>query len=45
VGVSVSHFYVAKVWRDSGLRPAPARHVQDQPGPEFAEKVTDNVGL
>jgi transposase len=44
-GVSISHHYVAKLWRDNGL--APHRHgtFKVSKDPQFAEKVADIVGL
>ena len=44
-GVSVSHFYVAKLWRDNGLRPHRHGTFKISRDPEFAEKVADIVGL
>jgi transposase len=44
-GVSVSHFYEAKLWRDNGLRPHRHGTFKISRDPEFAEKVADIVGL
>ena len=44
-GVSVSHFYVAKLWRDNGLRPHRHGTFKLSRDPQFAEKVADIVGL
>jgi len=45
MGVSVSHFYVAKLWRDHGLRPHQQGTFKISKDPRFAEKVADIVGL
>ncbi|MCE7003926.1 IS630 family transposase [Kibdelosporangium philippinense] len=44
-GVSVSHHYVAKLWRDNGLRPHRQGTFKLSKDPEFADKVADIVGL
>lgn len=44
-GTPVSHFYVAKLWRDNGLRPHRHGTFKISRDPEFAEKVADIVGL
>lgn len=44
-GVSVSHYYVAKLWRDNGLAPHRQGTFKVSKDPEFAEKVADIVGL
>jgi transposase len=44
-GVSVSHNYVAKLWRDSGLAPHRQGTFKLSRDPGFAEKVADIVGL
>ena len=44
-GVSVSHHYVAKLWRDNGLQPHRQGTFKVSKDPEFAEKVADIVGL
>jgi transposase len=44
-GVSVSHFYVAKLWRENKLRPHRHGTFKLSRDPEFAEKVADIVGL
>jgi transposase len=44
-GVSVSHFYVAKLWRDNGIKPHQQGTFKISKDPEFAEKVADIVGL
>jgi transposase len=44
-GVYVSHHYVAKLWRDNGIRPHRQGTFKISRDPEFAEKVTDIVGL
>ena len=44
-GVSVSHYYVAKLWRDNGLRPGRQGTFKVSKDPEFAGKVVDIVGL
>ena len=44
-GVSVSHQYVAKPWRDSGLAPRRQGTFKLSRDPGFAEKVADIVGL
>src|SRR5215217_3892281 len=44
-GVSVSHHYVAKLWRESGLRPHRQGTFKLSRDPAFAQKVADIVGL
>jgi transposase len=44
-GVSISHHYVAKLWRDNGIQPHRQGTFKVSKDPEFAEKVTDIVGL
>lgn len=44
-GVSVSHHYVAKLWRDTGLAPHRQGTFKISKDPAFAEKVADIVGL
>jgi len=44
-GVSVSHHYVAKLWREHGLRPHRQGTFKPSLDPAFAEKVADIVGL
>lgn len=44
-GVYVSHHYVAKLWRDNDLSPHRQGTFKLSKDPEFAEKVTDIVGL
>jgi transposase len=44
-GTPVSHFFVAKLWRDNGLRPHRHGTFKISRDPEFAEKVADIVGL
>jgi hypothetical protein len=41
----VSHHYVAKLWRDNGLRPRRQGTFKVSRDPEFAAKVADIVGL
>jgi transposase len=43
--VEVSHHYVAKLWRDNGLRPQQQGTFKVSRDPRFAEKVADIVGL
>lgn len=43
--VDVSHHYVAKLWRDNGLRPQQQGTYKVSRDPQFAEKVADIVGL
>ena len=43
--VDVSHHYVAKLWRDNGLRPQQQGTFKVSRDPRFAEKVADIVGL
>jgi transposase len=44
-GVSISHHYVAKLWRDNGIAPHRQDTFKVSKDPEFAEKVADIVGL
>jgi transposase len=44
-GVSVSHQYVAQLWREHGLAPHRQGTFKLSKDPEFAEKITDIVGL
>ena len=44
-GVYVSHHYVAKLWRDNGLKPHRQGTFKLSRDPAFAEKVADVVGL
>jgi len=44
-GVYVSHHYVAKLWRDSGLKPHRHGTFKLSKDPQFAAKVADVVGL
>jgi transposase len=44
-GTYVSHHYVAKLWRDNGLRPHRQGTFKLSKDPEFAGKVADIVGL
>jgi len=44
-GVTVSHHYVAKLWRENGLRPHRQGTFKVSKDPAFAEKVADIVGL
>jgi transposase len=44
-GVSVSYHYVAKLWRDNGLRPGKQGTFKVSKDPEFADKIADIVGL
>ncbi|WP_414942703.1 IS630 family transposase [Amycolatopsis sp. cmx-11-51] len=44
-GVSVSHHYVATLWRDNGLAPHRQGTFKISKDPAFAEKVADIVGL
>jgi transposase len=44
-GVSVSHHYVAKLWRDNKLKPHRQGTFKVSKDPEFADKVVDIVGL
>jgi transposase len=43
--VEVSHHYVAKLWRDEGLRPQQQGTYKASRDPQFAAKVADIVGL
>jgi transposase len=44
-GVSISHHYVAKLWRDNGIQPHRQGTFKVSKDPDFAEKVADIVGL
>ena len=44
-GVYVSHHYVAKLWRETGLKPHRHGTFKLSKDPEFAAKVADVVGL
>lgn len=44
-GAYVSHHYVAKLWRENGLRPHRVGTFKVSKDPAFAEKVADIVGL
>jgi transposase len=44
-GVYVSHHFVAKLWRENGLKPHRAGTFKVSKDPAFAEKVADIVGL
>lgn len=44
-GVPVSHHYVAKLWRENGIRPHRHGTFKLSRDPEFADKVADIVGL
>jgi transposase len=44
-GVRVSHHYVAKLWRETGLKPHRSGTFELSRDPEFAAKVADVVGL
>ncbi len=44
-GVPVSYHYVAKLWRDNGIRPHRQGTFKISKDPRFAEKVADIVGL
>jgi transposase len=44
-GVSVSHNYIAKLWRDHGLAPHRQGTFKLSRDPSFADKVADIVGL
>jgi transposase len=44
-GVYVSHHYVSKLWRETGLRPHREGTFKVSKDPEFAAKVADVVGL
>jgi transposase len=44
-GVSVSWHYVAKLWRDNGLKPHRQGTFELSRDPHFAEKILDVVGL
>jgi transposase len=44
-GISVSWHYVAKLWRENGLRPHQQGTFKLSRDPRFAEKVLDVVGL
>ena len=44
-GVTVSHHYVAALWRETGLKPHRQGTFKLSRDPRFAEKVADIVGL
>lgn len=44
-GVSISHHYVATLWREHGIAPHRQGTFKISKDPEFAEKVADIVGL
>jgi transposase len=44
-GVYVSHYYVAKLWRETGLKPHQQGTFKVSKDPAFADKVADIVGL
>jgi transposase len=44
-GVYVSHHYVTKLWRETGLKPHRHGTFKVSKDPEFAAKVADVVGL
>jgi len=44
-GVYVSHHYVAKLWRDNGIKPHRSGTFKLSRDPAFAEKVADVIGL
>jgi transposase len=44
-GIYVSHHYVAKLWREAGLRPHRQGTFKVSRDPEFAAKLADIVGL
>src|SRR3981081_782841 len=44
-GVYVSHHFVAKLWRENGVKPHRAGTFKVSNDPAFAEKVADVVGL
>jgi transposase len=44
-GVTVSYHYVAKLWRENGLRPHRQGTFKISKDPDFADKVADIVGL
>lgn len=44
-GISVSHHWVAKLWREHGLKPHRLGTFKVSRDPQFAQKVTDIVGL
>lgn len=44
-GIYVSHHYVAKLWRENGLRPHRQGTFKISKDPEFAAKVANIVGL
>ena len=44
-GVTVSHHYVAKLWRDNAIKPHRHGTFKVSKDPEFAEKVADIAGL
>jgi transposase len=44
-GVSISHHYVAKLWREHGIQPHRQGTFKISKDPEFADKIADIVGL
>jgi transposase len=44
-GVYVSHHYVAKLWRETGIKPHHSGTFKASKDPAFAEKVADVIGL
>ncbi|WFE24236.1 IS630 family transposase [Solwaraspora sp. WMMD937] len=44
-GVSVSHHWVARLWREHGLKPHRSGRYKLSKDPRFADKVADIVGL
>lgn len=44
-GISVSHNFVAGLWREHGLKPHRQGSFKTSPDPDFATKVVDVVGL
>ncbi|MEX5638211.1 IS630 family transposase, partial [Parafrankia sp. FMc2] len=44
-GVSISWHYVAKLWRENGLKPHRQGTFKISRDPEFADKIADIVGL
>ena len=44
-GMYVSHHYVAKLWRDNGLRPYRQGTFKISKDPAFADKVADIIDL
>ena len=43
--VYVSHHYVAKLWRETGIKPHQSGTFKVSKDPAFAEKVADVIGL